>query len=186
LTPGDIVVLQRGDPVPADCQLIQCDNLRIQEAALTGESAPVDKTPSPFDASGPPTSDRRVMAFMGTVVVAGHGLGVVTATGARTQWGRIAALTQTVQRKRQPRPHAEERQIVAVVLLIIIGVLLILGILHGVLSMTIAALVAAGAIVLPFLLESGITSLPMLVLEADSQVIEATTRFLTTDPSIAF
>lgn len=147
LAPGDIVLLQSGDPVPADCRLIACANLRIQEAALTGESAPVDKTPAPLGDAHTPLCDPRALAFMGTLVVAGHGLGVVTATGAHTQWGRIAALTQAVQRKRRPRQHSEIRQVVAVVLLIIIGVPLVLGMLHGVMSMMAAAVVAAGVLV---------------------------------------
>ena len=148
LAPGDIVLLQAGDPVPADCRLIQCANLRIQEAALTGESEPVDKTPSALDESSLPVCDQRNMAFMGTDVVAGHGLAVVTATGAHTEWGRIAALTQAVRRERRPCRHTEVGFIVTGLLLIIIGVLLVLGILHGVMSMTIAAVAAAGPILL--------------------------------------
>lgn len=80
LVPGDIVLLQAGDAVPADCRLIECARMRIQEAALTGESEPVDKSPSPLDESGVPVCDQHSMAFMGTVVVAGHGLGVVHRT----------------------------------------------------------------------------------------------------------
>jgi Ca2+-transporting ATPase len=143
LVPGDIVLLKRGDLVPADCRLIQCANLRIQEAALTGESEPVDKTPSPLDESSMRARDQRAMAFMGTVVVAGHGLAVVTATGVHTEWGRIAALVQTAQRERRPRQRSEVRQIVTVVLLFITGVLVVFGILHGVLSMILAAVAAA-------------------------------------------
>jgi Ca2+-transporting ATPase len=146
LVPGDIVLLQDGDLVPADCRLIECANLRIQEATLTGESEPVDKSPSALDES---VCDQRTMAFMGTMVVAGHGLGVVTATGSHTEWGRIAALTQAVRRERRPRRHSEVRLIVTALLVIIIGMLLVLGILHGVLSMTMAALAAAGPTILP-------------------------------------
>jgi Ca2+-transporting ATPase len=144
LVVGDIVLLQEGDPVPADCRLIECTRMRIQEAALTGESEPVDKSPSAVDESSLPMCDQRTMAFMGTVVVAGHGLGVVMATGSHTQWGHIAALTQAVQRERRPRQHAEVRLIVTALLLIIIGMLLVLGILHGLLSMMMAAVAAAG------------------------------------------
>jgi P-type Ca2+ transporter type 2C len=141
---GDIVLLQEGDSVPADCRLIECANLRIQEAALTGESEPVDKSPSALDESSLPVCDQRTMAFMGTVVVAGHGLGVVTATDSHTEWGHIAALTQAIRRERRPRQHAEVRLIITALLLIIIGLLLVLGILHGVLSMMMAAVEAAG------------------------------------------
>ena len=89
--------------------------------------------------------DGRNMAFMGTVVVAGHELGVVTASGSHTEWGHVAALTQAVQRDRQPRQHTEIRFIVTVLLLIIIGLLLLLGILHSARSMIMAAAAAAGS-----------------------------------------
>jgi P-type Ca2+ transporter type 2C len=141
---GDIVLLQGGEPVPADCRLIECTNLRIQEAALTGESEPVDKSLSALDESRLPVCDQRNMAFMGTVVVAGHGLGVVTATGSHTEWSHIAALTQAVRRERRSRQHAEVHLIVTALLLVIIGMLLVFGILHGVLSMTMAAVEATG------------------------------------------
>ncbi|HEX6292061.1 MAG TPA: hypothetical protein VFZ66_22935 [Herpetosiphonaceae bacterium] len=96
LAPGDIIVLQDGDWVPADCRLIECVNLRIQEAALTGESEPVDKVASTVDEAGTPVCEDRCMAFMGTVVVAGHGRAIVTATGAHTAWGRLAALSHAL------------------------------------------------------------------------------------------
>jgi Ca2+-transporting ATPase len=147
---GDIVLLHGGDRVPADCRLIECANLRIQEAALTGASEPVDKSPSALGESSLPVCDQRNMAFMGTVVVAGHGLGVVTATGPHTEWSHIAALTQAVRQERRPRRHAQVASIVTALLLIIIGMLLLLSILHGILSMTMAAAAAAAAtIVVP-------------------------------------
>ena len=91
LVPGDVVTLSAGDRVPADMRLIGGRQLRIAEAALTGESAPVDKhvAPLPSDTS---LSDRGNMAYSGTLVVAGHGTGMVIATGNSTEIGRISTL----------------------------------------------------------------------------------------------
>jgi P-type Ca2+ transporter type 2C len=96
LVPGDTIMLQSGDVVPADCRLIQCVNLRIQEAALTGESEPVDKVAATTDEAGTPMCDESSTAYMGTLVVVGDGVAVVTATGPHTAWGRIAVLTKAL------------------------------------------------------------------------------------------
>ena len=91
LVPGDVVRLSPGDKVPADVRLIQAHQLRIEEAALTGESVPSSKATDPVDiAAG--VGDRSSMAFSGTIVSAGQGRGIVTATGARTEIGRIQKL----------------------------------------------------------------------------------------------
>jgi len=91
LVPGDVVLLAAGDKVPADLRLVAGKDLRTQEAALTGESLPVDKhwNALPEDT---PLAERRNMAYAGTVVVAGQGRGVVVATGDSTETGRIADL----------------------------------------------------------------------------------------------
>ncbi len=91
LVPGDIVRLQSGDRVPADLRLLQVRELRIEEAALTGESVPVDKHTEPL-AAGAVIGDRANLAFSGTLVSYGQGQGVVVATGAHTELGRISAL----------------------------------------------------------------------------------------------
>jgi magnesium-transporting ATPase (P-type) len=88
LVPGDIVAISSGDRVPADIRLLTGRDLRIEEAALTGESLPVDKTTEPVSDDAP-LGDRSCMAFSGTVVVYGQGTGVVVATGAGTQIGQI-------------------------------------------------------------------------------------------------
>ncbi|GAA1967284.1 HAD-IC family P-type ATPase [Microbacterium deminutum] len=91
LVPGDVVRLMPGDKVPADIRLIQAFQLRIEEAALTGESVPSSKTTDPVrpDAG---IGDRSSMAFSGTIVSAGQGRGIVTATGPQTEIGRIQEL----------------------------------------------------------------------------------------------
>ena len=91
LVPGDVVLLAAGDKVPADLRLVASKDLRTQEAALTGESLPVDKHWDALPADTP-LAERRNMAYAGTVVVAGQGRGVVVATGDGTETGRIAEL----------------------------------------------------------------------------------------------
>ena len=96
LVPGDIVFLQSGDKVPADMRLLKIKDLRIEEAALTGESVPVDKKIKlvPKTAS---IGDRNSMAYSGTLVTYGTGTGVVVATGDATELGRISAMLARVQ-----------------------------------------------------------------------------------------
>ncbi len=96
LVPGDIVVLTSGDKVPADLRLIELRNLRIEEAALTGESEPVEKSTAAVAAEAP-IGDRTGMAYSGTLVVFGQGCGVVVATGDLTEIGRIGRLLADVE-----------------------------------------------------------------------------------------
>jgi len=91
LVPGDVVRLAPGDKVPADVRLIETHQLRIEEAALTGESVPSSKAVEPV-AEDAGVGDRASMAFSGTIVSAGQGRGIVTATGASTEIGRIQTL----------------------------------------------------------------------------------------------
>jgi len=92
LVPGDIVLVEAGNVIPADLRVLESVNLRTQEASLTGESEPVGKTVAAIDAPDLSPGDRRNMAFMGTVVTYGRGAGVVTGTGMETELGRIADL----------------------------------------------------------------------------------------------
>lgn len=96
LVPGDWVILQSGDKVPADLRLIESKNLRIQEAVLTGEAEAVEKSPDP----APPDAaigDRTSMVYSGTLVNYGQGVGVVVATGATTEIGRISTMLEQVE-----------------------------------------------------------------------------------------
>ena len=92
LVPGDIVLLRSGDMVPADIRLLESQELEINQATLTGESVPQRKTIEPVDSSTP--SAWRDFTFAGTNVVGGEGLGVVAATGSRTQFGETASLVK--------------------------------------------------------------------------------------------
>ena len=96
VVPGDVVFLHSGDKVPADLRLFQCKDLRVEEALLTGESVPVDKSIESvgLDAA---LGDRRCMAFSGTMVSYGQGTGVVIATGEATELGKVSAMLAGVQ-----------------------------------------------------------------------------------------
>src|SRR5262245_58837749 len=101
LVPGDIVLLESGDKIPADLRLADVKNLRTEEAALTGESVPADKTTEPTPANST-VGDRECMAFSGTMVVSGRATGVVVATGSATELGRINALLAGVSALETP------------------------------------------------------------------------------------
>ncbi|HPE66120.1 MAG TPA: HAD-IC family P-type ATPase, partial [Synergistales bacterium] len=101
LVPGDIVRLRSGDRVPADVRLLEMVNLRIEEAALTGESVPSEKDTEAVS-SGAGVGDRSCMAYSGTMVTAGRGTGVVTATGASTEIGKINRMISDVKQLATP------------------------------------------------------------------------------------
>src|SRR6516164_3351537 len=95
LVPGDVVLLESGDRIPADLRLVDVKNLRTEEAALTGESVPIDKTTKAV-AEKATVGDREGMAFSGTLVSSGRGTGLVVATGSNTELGRINQLMAAV------------------------------------------------------------------------------------------
>jgi magnesium-transporting ATPase (P-type) len=101
LVPGDIVLLESGDRIPADLRLIDVKNLRTEQAALTGESVPTEKTTSPVSAKAT-VGDRDSMAFCGTMVVSGRAVGVVVGTGSDTELGRINQLLSKVSALETP------------------------------------------------------------------------------------
>lgn len=101
LVPGDVVLLDAGERVPADLRLLEVRDLRIEEAALTGESLPADKQVAPVEALAS-LGDRSCMAYSGTLVSAGSGSGVVVATGGHTELGRISHLLGAVTALQTP------------------------------------------------------------------------------------
>ena len=101
VVPGDVVLLEMGERVPADLAIVEATSLQVDEAPLTGESAPVDKAPGRL----PPATElaeRSNMTFAGTTVVNGRGWGVVVATGMETEFGKIAGLSQLVTAEATP------------------------------------------------------------------------------------
>jgi Ca2+-transporting ATPase len=102
LVPGDIVLLEAGNMLPADLRLVETAQLRVEEAALTGESQPAEKTTGALSGAALPIGDQRNMAFKGTLVTYGRGAGVVVATGMRTELGRIAALLRDEEEGKTP------------------------------------------------------------------------------------
>jgi Ca2+-transporting ATPase len=102
LVPGDIVMLEAGNYIPADIRLLEAANLRIEEAALTGESVPVQKDANIRLEADIPLGDRKNTTFMGTLVSYGRGRGVVVSTGMRTQIGLIAEMLSAVENEPTP------------------------------------------------------------------------------------
>ncbi|MFP4343577.1 MAG: cation-translocating P-type ATPase [Anaerolineales bacterium] len=133
LVPGDVVLLEAGDRVPADGRVIESVNLRAEEAALTGESVPVDKTERPLEDDSLPLGDRRNMVFMGTSISYGRGSAVVVETGMETQLGNIADLLQQVSEEQTPlqRKMAELGKWLAVGAFILVIIVFAIGVWRG-------------------------------------------------------
>ncbi len=133
LVPGDIVLLEAGDRVPADARVVESVNLRAEEAALTGESVPVDKVERPLENQTLPLGDRRNMVFMGTTITYGRGSAVVVETGMETQLGNIADMLQEVSEERTPlqRRMAELGKWLAVGSVVLVAIVFGVGIWQG-------------------------------------------------------
>lgn len=132
LVPGDMVSLDAGDKIPADLRIVESNLLRVEEAALTGESHPVDKDPGALE-NTVPLGDRINMAYMGTTVVYGRGRAVVTDTGMATEMGKIAAMLQEVKREPTPlqRRLAEFARILVYLAGAICALIFFIGVLRG-------------------------------------------------------
>jgi Ca2+-transporting ATPase len=133
LVPGDIVQLEAGNIVPADVRLLESANMRTQEAALTGESEPVEKTTVALRQPDLPLGDRRNMAYMGTMVTYGRGVGVVVRTGMETELGRIASLIAGPRDQLTPLQRRLNRigKGLALLGVIVAGLVLAIGVLRG-------------------------------------------------------
>lgn len=102
LVVGDVVILETGSQVPADLRLVQAWNLKIEESALTGESVPVEKTSEKPVMGKTAVGERKNEAFMSTLVTAGRGEGIVTATGMQSEIGKVASMIRAVPREYTP------------------------------------------------------------------------------------
>jgi P-type Ca2+ transporter type 2C len=133
LVPGDLVLVEAGNVVPADLRVVEAARLRADEAALTGESAPVEKNAKPHPGEALSLGDRKNMLYKGTVVAYGRGAGVVTATGMATELGRIAALLEEQGEGKTPlqKRLAGFGRRISIATLIICAVVFAAGLLRG-------------------------------------------------------
>jgi Ca2+-transporting ATPase len=129
LVPGDIVFLEAGNYVPADVRLLEAVNLRVEEASLTGESLPVQKSAATIMDKDVPIGDRKNTAFMGTLVSYGRGRGVVVSTGMRTQLGLIATMLQTVESEETPLQRRLDQlgKTLSIASLILVGIVFVVA-----------------------------------------------------------
>ena len=131
IVPGDILLIEEGDTIPADARLIESTALQTAEAALTGESLPITKSTAPI-AEQVPLGDRENMVFSGTAATYGHAKGVVTATGMRTEMGRIAGLLRDTADELTPLQHELNRTgkalsliVVAIAVVMVVTIILV-------------------------------------------------------------
>ena len=136
LVPGDVVILEAGDAVPADGRILESASLKIEEAALTGESVPANKISEPLDLEGKkdiPLGDRKNMCYMGSTVVYGRGRAVVTGTGMSTEMGKIADALQNAKDEATPlqRKLNQLSKILSVLVLVICAVIFAVDLLRS-------------------------------------------------------
>jgi Ca2+-transporting ATPase len=133
LVPGDVILLRAGDVVPADARLVEAVNLQIEEAALTGESVPVEKHTAPLANGQLALGDRKNLVYSGTVATYGRGRAVVTATGMNTEFGKITGMLQTVEAGKTPLQENLDRmgKTLAKAALVIVAFIVALGLLRG-------------------------------------------------------
>ncbi|PKO19307.1 MAG: ATPase [Chloroflexi bacterium HGW-Chloroflexi-10] len=130
LVPGDLVKLETGSVVPADCRIVRSVNLRIQEAALTGESEPIEKFAGPLEREDLPLGDRKNMGYMGTFASYGRGEALVVETGMRTELGKIASMIQNVKHEQTPLQKKLDKlgKTLAVIALVVAVVVALTGV----------------------------------------------------------
>jgi Ca2+-transporting ATPase len=133
IVPGDVMLLEAGDRAPADGRLIEVVSLQVEEAALTGESLPVEKQTAALPEGDLPVGDRLNMIYSGTTVTYGHGRALAVATGMRTEFGGIAQLLQTVERAKTPLQLSLDKVGMALARIAVVVVLLVvaLGLVRG-------------------------------------------------------
>ncbi|WP_312426264.1 calcium-translocating P-type ATPase, PMCA-type [Lacrimispora sp.] len=133
LVTGDVVILDAGDYIPADVRLVESFNLKIDEAALTGESVPVEKNCESILPDDAPLGDRVNSAFMGTVITYGRGKGIVSATGMETQMGSIAAMLNESEEETTPLQKKLDSlgKVLGIVCIAVCAIIFVLGLLQG-------------------------------------------------------
>jgi Ca2+-transporting ATPase len=133
LVPGDVILLQTGDKIPADGRLISSINLQVEESPLTGESVPVEKQTEPLTTDDLAIGDRKNMVYAGTSVTYGRGSAVVVATAMQTEFGQIAQMLQTVETTKTPLQENLHRVglVLARAALVIVAIIVALGLFRG-------------------------------------------------------
>lgn len=133
LVPGDVIILHTGDRIPADSRLLESVNLQIEEAALTGESVPVEKHIRALEDEDLSVGDRKNMVYAGTAVTYGRGRALVVATGMETEFGKIAQLLQTVETGKTPLQHNLDKvgTMLARAAFVVVAIIVALGLLRG-------------------------------------------------------
>jgi Ca2+-transporting ATPase len=148
LVPGDIVLVEAGDVVPADGRIVSSAALEVQEAALTGESAPIAKDPTTLPAGDVALGDRTNLLFQNTQVTRGTATVVVTATGTGTEMGRIAGMVTATKRSRSPlqRELDSMTTVFGLIAFIAVAIIAIFGLVRGMDSTTLVLLCVSTAI----------------------------------------
>jgi P-type Ca2+ transporter type 2C len=133
LVPGDVILLRTGDRIPADARLLETVNLQVEEAALTGESVPVEKHIHALGSNELPVGDRKNMVYAGTAVTYGRGRALVAATGMKTEFGKIAQLLQTVESGKTPLQENLDKvgSVLARAAFVVVALIVALGLLRG-------------------------------------------------------
>lgn len=183
LVPGDVILLDTGDLLPADVRLIEAINLKIEEAALTGESLPSEKFTEAIQEDEIPLGDRGNMAFSSGIVVYGRGKGIVTATGLKTEVGKIASMIQSVSNQKTPLQKKLDKlgKHLGFAAIVICLLIFIIGLLYGndLLSMFMIAVSLAAAAI-----PEGLPAVSTIVLATGVQKMAKKNAIVKTLPSV--
>ncbi len=133
LVPGDVILLRAGNKIPADVRLIESINLQIEEAALTGESVPVEKHAAPISGDDLAVGDRKNMGYAGTAATYGRGRAMVVATGMDTEFGKIAQMLQTIETGKTPLQENLDKvgHTLARAAFVVVAIIVALGLFRG-------------------------------------------------------
>lgn len=169
IVPGDILLLETGDKIPADARLLESSNLKVDEAILTGESMPVDKHTTPIDGDVI-VADRKNMVHMNTVVNYGRATAVVVSTGRSTEIGKIASSLEEIEVEKTPLQKSISKlsQYIIVLVLSVLAILVIVGIIRGLTWLEMFYLaIAAGVSAIP----EGLPAVVSVVLAVGMQIM---------------